>query len=71
MTLKDWMAREVAARGLSSTTELVEEMRRVTGVSTVMIAGARLGRKFGRYSKAKAISDYTGGVVSVKELCEG
>jgi len=71
VTLKEWMNREVKARGYQSVNALVEQMAQDTGVSAYTIANASRGRKFGRYDKAKAVSDYTGGVVTLKELCEG
>jgi len=69
VTFKEWADREIAARDFPSREALWREMHPQTGVSKVTLEKAYAGGKLGRWKKATAISKYTGGVVTEKELC--
>lgn len=70
MTFKDWADREIAVRDFVSREALWREIHTAKSVSKVTLEKAYSGGKLSRWSKAVAISEYTGGVVTVKELCE-
>lgn len=61
MLLRDWAKRE----GYGSLTRIF----RNSGVAYSTVYNAYLGKRVGRYATAKAISDATGGEVTVDELC--
>lgn len=70
MTPKAWFEREKSLREMTST-DLYAEMSSAMGVSTTTLKAVIYGgMKLRRREKAEAFSKHTGGVVTVKELCE-
>lgn len=68
MIFQKWADREIESKSLPSRRALWDEFE---GVSDVTLEKIYAGGKLKNYDKAKAVSDHTGGVVTVKELCEG
>lgn len=62
MRFSDWL--KAQPRGT------LKSIERGTGVGYTTLQKARRGRPLFRYDVAKAISDWTGGEVTIKELCE-
>lgn len=72
MKLALWIDKELAgkSRKYNYKSEVIAELSKKSGVSTVTIENASRGLLLTRYDKAKALSEATGGKVSVEDLCE-
>jgi hypothetical protein len=77
MKLGEWIAKWIADGNASGKKDacrkLADKIRTAGGgstVSTVTIENAAGGMRLSLYDKAKAISDATGGDVTITELCE-
>lgn len=51
-------------------TDILKELAKASKVSLLTLQNAERGGKISTYMKAKAISEATGGQVTVKDLCE-
>jgi transcriptional regulator with XRE-family HTH domain len=69
MTLHEWIDRRVSALGVSRRA-ILEDLSDLAGVSVVTLSAVDRGARLGRYDKARALSEATGGKVTIKELCE-
>lgn len=69
MKLSEYVAAEVEKQSKNKTT-ILKELSKKCNVSLLTLQGAERGATMRMYDKAKAVSDATGGAVSVSELCE-
>ncbi len=69
MTLSEYVELEVK-RTDKNKTAVLRDLAKVSGVSLLTLQGAERGATMRRYDKAQAVSQATGGKVTVKELCE-
>jgi hypothetical protein len=67
--LTEWVAKEVQRLRTNKTTVLTVLARKAR-VSLMVLQGVERGARMGQYAKAKAVSEATGGKVTIKELCE-
>ncbi len=70
MTFADWVAKELKKVPDLSKTRFLREFGKKVKVSLVTLQVAERGGKIRRYDKAKAVSEGTGGKVSVYDLCD-
>lgn len=74
MTLTEWIDKRVAKFACTRHSlyqNMVDNLAKAgTPISLNTIANVDRGMKLNTYDKAKALSDLTGGAVSVAELCE-
>jgi hypothetical protein len=69
MKLKDWIAQQAKQRQTSKA-QVIREVSAKSWVTETTVANVSRGMRLALYAKAKAISDATGGEVTVEELCE-
>lgn len=68
MKLTEWIDARVTEN--QNRTLIYQWLADATGVSAQTISNVDRGMRLKTYARAKAISDATGGIVTVKELCE-
>jgi predicted transcriptional regulator len=69
MTLHEWITERSEALGLSRRA-IMEDLSAMAGVSVVTLSSVDRGARLTRYALARAVSEATGGQVSIQELCE-
>lgn len=74
MKLKDWIDERIASQG-GTRAEVYSTLRaqlssQGTPISIQTLGNLDRGMKLASYTRAKALSDVTCGVVSIAELCE-
>ena len=66
MTLTEWIDRQPElTRG-----EVYDRLAKESGVSAQTVGNIDRGMRLNTYNRAKALSDATGGKVTIRELCE-
>jgi hypothetical protein len=69
MKLRDWVT-IMATRGNTSRRTVLSHLARVSGVSLMTLGNVDRNARLGNYRTAKAVSEATGGEVSVEDLCD-
>ena len=70
MTFKEYVGSQMKRRKVQVSKQILEEIVAESKVSMLTLRGLMRGQKLVRYDKAKAISEATGGKVTIEELCE-
>ena len=67
MKLREWVT---ANKGDRTRRECLADVAKAANVSLMTLLNVDRNAIMGQYSKAKAVSEATGGDVTIKELCE-
>ncbi len=69
MKFREWVTGEATSRNVTVTAVLEEAAGKVE-ISLTTLKACYGGQRLNRYDKAKPLSEYTGGKVSVEDLCD-